>query len=128
MFHLEHISSRSTLPSTFLMHNSLQLTVLAVVLVLELELELELVVGAAVVEVTVVVVLSSVVVVAVGVVLPTLLPMGVEAAVPVPEPVSNSTESGEDANVGLRLSANPTGPRSAASAISGQLSSSGCME
>lgn len=87
-------------------------------------LELELVVGAAVV--VVVVVVDNVVVV-VGAVA-----TGAEAAVPVPvpiaEPVSNSTESGEEGNVGLRLSARPTGPRSAASAISGQLSSSGCME
>lgn len=87
-------------------------------------LELLAVVGAAVV--VVVVVVSVVVVVGCVVVLAT----GATAAMPVPvlEPVSNSTESGEEGNVGFRLSARPTGPRSAASAISGQLSSSGCME
>lgn len=86
-------------------------------------LELEPVVGAAVV---VVVVVNSVVVV-VGCV---LLATGATAAMPVPvlEPVSNSTESGDEGNVGFRLSARPTGPRSAASAISGQFSSSGWME
>jgi len=83
-----------------------------------------------------------VVVVVVGVVveveLLTLLVTGAEAAVPVPtvpvptvpvpKPVSYSTESGDEERVGFRLSARPTGPRSAASAMSGQLSSSGCIE
>jgi len=80
-----------------------------------------------------------VVVVVVGVVveveLLTLLVTGAEAAVPVPtvpvptvpvpKPVSYSTESGDEESVGFRLSARPTGPRRAASAMSGQLSSSG---
>lgn len=75
-----------------------------------------------------------VVVVVVGVVveveLLTLLVTGAEAAVPVPTvpvpvPVSYSTESGDEGRVGFRLSARPTGPRRAASAMSGQLSSSG---
>jgi len=80
-----------------------------------------------------------VVVVVVGVVvdveLLTLLVTGAEAAVPVPtvpvptvpvpKPVSYSTESGDEERVGFRLSARPTGPRRAASAMSGQLSSSG---
>lgn len=73
--------------------------------------------------------------VVVGVELLTLLETGAEAAVPVPTvpvpvpaPVSYSTESGDEARVGFRLSARPTGPRRAASAMSGQLSSSGCIE
>lgn len=76
-----------------------------------------------------------VVVVVVGVVvdveLLTLLATGAEAAVPVPspvpvpDPVSYSAESGEVGSVGFRLSGRPTGPRRAASAMSGQLSSSG---